>query len=228
MAFLFGCCYFLSLPIWQISNIVINGAKILLPEEIKTMAAVPLSSNLFFTSLKRTQTNLDKITAIRKYSIFRIPPGTIMINITEREPIATIVFAKRSVIIDKDGYILNGNPNLTLNIPDLVELPVITGLIGMDMLETDRVDRKSAQVAWNIIIQLDKFFKAKSIKLDLGGLESLNFLLDDTLRVKLGDDHDINGKMRVFEALLPQIAGQWQQVEYVDVRFVNNPVIRFK
>jgi cell division septal protein FtsQ len=90
------------------------------------------------------------------------------------------------------------------------------------------VDEKSAQVAWEIITKLSKFFKAKSIKLDLGGLENLNFLLDDVLRVKLGDADNIEGKMKIFEALLPQIEDQWQKVEYVDVRFVNNPVIKIK
>jgi len=227
-ALLLACYYFLSLPIWQINNVAVNGAKMLLPEEIKTMAAVPLSSNLFFTSLKRTRANLDKISAIKSYSIFRIPPGTILINLAEREPIATVVFAKKSVIIDKDGYILNANPNITLNIPNLVELPVITGIGGIKTKEADRVDEKSAQVAWDIITQLSQFHKAKSIKLDLGGLENLSFILDDTLKVKLGDVEDINGKMRVFEALLPEIANQWQQVEYVDVRLVNNPVIKLR
>lgn len=226
-ALLFGCHYFLTLPIWQINTVVVKGAKMLLPEEIKTMAAVPPSSNLFFTSLKRTKTNLKKISAIKSFSIFRIPPGTILLNISERAPIATMLFANKSVIIDQDGYILNANPNLTLNIPALIDFPVI--LVGGQITtsEADRVDEKSARIAWDIITQLSKFFQAKRIKLDLGGLDNLSFLLDDRLKVKLGDSENINGKMRIFETLFPQIANQWQQVEYVDVRFVNNPVIKF-
>jgi len=228
LLFILGCYYFLSLPIWSITNISVNGAKILLPDEIKTLAAVPPGSNLFFTSLKRTRANLKKISAIKSFSVYRIPPGTLLINISEREPLATMVFSKKSVIIDKDGYILNNNPNITLDIPNLVDLPVITGFGGMNSREADRVDEQSAQIAWDIITKLAKFFKAKSIKLNLGGMENMSFLLDDILLVKLGNAEEIDKKMRVFEALLPQIENQWQQVEYVDVRFVNNPVIKFK
>ena len=79
-----GGYFFLSLPIWRITNVAIGGTQMLAPEEIRDLSGVPLSENLFLTSLARTRENLHKITAIKDFSLYRVPPGTILINVTER------------------------------------------------------------------------------------------------------------------------------------------------
>ncbi|MEE8638383.1 MAG: FtsQ-type POTRA domain-containing protein [Candidatus Margulisiibacteriota bacterium] len=220
--------YFLSLPIWEIKEVVVNGAKILSDNEMRTLAAIPLSENLFFTRFNRTESNLSKIPAIKSFKIYRIPPATVLINLKERVPIATLIFSKRSVIIDEEGYILNRNPNLSLNIPNLADLPVVTGIDEAEIFKADKIDGKTAQVISDIILKLSQFLESSRLQLELGGLEKASFLLDDLLRVKVGDAEKIKRKMEVFGALLPEIAGRWPQVEYVDVRFPDNPVIKYR
>ena len=227
-AIIAGSIYILSLPIWEIKEVVVNGAKMLSDSEIQTLAAIPLSENLFFTRFDRTESNLSKIPAIKSFKIYRIPPATVLINIKERKPIATLVFSKRSVIIDAEGYILNRNPNLTLDIPNLANLPIVTGIDEKAVLGADRIDGKTAQVISHIILKLSHFLESSRMQLELGGLEKVSFLLDDLLRVKMGEAEQIKRKMEVFEALLPVIYGKWSQVEYVDVRFPDNPVIKYK
>jgi len=220
--------YILTLPIWQIKEVVVNGAKMLSDREIKGLAAIPLSETLFFTSFSRTRANLSKITAIKSFSIYRLPPATVLISINEREPIAMIVFSNKSVIMDEEGYILNRNPNITLNIPNMADLPIVTCIKGKGVLQTDKIDGKVAKVIAGIISKLSRFLESSRMQLELGKLRNVNFLLDDLLRVKIGDDEKIRRKMEVFGALLPKISGRWSEVEYVDVRFPDNPVIKYK
>lgn len=220
--------YILTLPVWEIKEVIVNGAGMLSDGEIRTLAAIPLSENLFFTSFSRTKANLGKITPIKSFRIYRIPPATVLINIREREPLAALVFPRKSMIIDKEGYILNRNPNLTLNIPNMAELPVVTGMERLESEDGERIDRKSAKLIADIVIKLSQYLESSRLQLELGGLREINFRLDDLLRVRVGDDQNIKRKMEVFGALLPVISGRWDQVEYVDVRYPENPVIKYK
>ena len=218
----------LSLPIWEIQNVTIEGTKILSAEEIKSLAGIPLSGNLFFSNFKYAYKNLKKISAIKEFHIMRFPPGSIVIRITERRPISIIVYKNISAIIDQDGFILNKNPNLSLNISNLADLPVISGISSAEIDADGRINPKAAKLISNIITDLAATLGSKRIQLEVGGFEKIKFMLDDVLQVKLGRDEFLSQKMTVFKALLPAVENKWAQVEYIDVRYPQNPVIKYK
>jgi len=212
--------YILSLPIWKIQEVVVSGANMLSAQEIRDLSGVPLSENLFLTSFSRVRTNLKKIAAIKNFHIYRIPPATVLIRITERKPIAVVILNDKSAIVDEEGVVLNRNPNLTLDVPNMTDLPVVYGVKNL----APKVSRLLA----DIVLELSSLLGSRRIQLELGSFEKISFLLDDMLRVKVGRDEDVKRKMKVFEALLPTMAGRWSQIEYVDVRFPDNPVIKYR
>ena len=220
--------YLLSLPIWQIKDVVVNGTKMLSAQEIKTLAGIPLSKNLFFESFARANRNLVKITAIKSYRIYRIPPATVLISIKERRPIAALVFSHGSLFVDREGYILNRNANLSLDISDLPDLPVVSGLESKNILSSEKIDGTTTKIIVDVIIKLADFLALQKIQLELTAFEDINLLLDDVLKVKLGTAEQLKTKMQVFAALLPEIAGKWSKVHYVDVRYPANPVIKYR
>jgi len=223
-----GGIYIATLPIWAIQEVVVNGARMLSPNEIRALAAVPISENLFFTSLSRSKNNLSKITAIKSFRFYRMPPATVLVNIREREPLATVVFPHRAMVIDDEGYIIDRNKNLTLNIPNRADLPVVTGISAKKVIKKDHLDPKVAQIITEIITKLSPYLEGKRMQLAMGGLANVSFLLDDLLIVRLGEAEDVRRKMEVFEALLPVVAGKWNKVAYIDVRWPDNPVIKYK
>jgi len=223
-----GGYYFLSLPIWRITEIAVNGTNMLSANEIKDMSGIPLGENLFFTSFARARNNLRRITAIESFRLYRIPPGTVIVSITERKPIAVVLLAGKSAVVDKNGYILNRNSNLSLIIPNMTDLPVVAGLGSREVIDDEKIDPKASHLIADIIIELSNLLGSKHISLETGGFAKISFLLDDLLRVKVGRDEDIPRKMEVFKALLAKVSGNWAKVEYIDVRYPNNPVIKFK
>jgi len=168
-----GIAYLLSLPIWQIREVVVNGVSMLSEKDVRTMAGVPISENLFYASLKRARSNLKKITAIKEVRFYRIPPATILINITERKPVAAIVFTGKSAVIDADGYIINRNGNVELNIPNMVDLPVITGLREKDVMKAEKVGENITRVVEDILIKLSPFLESKRLQLDMGNPDAI-------------------------------------------------------
>lgn len=220
--------YISTLPIWEIRDVVVNGARQLSADEIRALAGIPRSGNLFWTSFARARSNLNKITALKDVHFYRIPPGTVLISLTERQPTAAIVFPERSVVIDNEGFIINRNENLTLNIPNMVDLPVISGINAKKVLQSDRVSEEILLIVSNIILKLKPYLETRSMQINLGEMESVSFLLDDLLLVRVGNAREIKRKMAVFEALLPVIANKWTLVKYVDVSYPDNPVIGYK
>ena len=219
---------FLSLPIWRIAEISVGGTEMLVPNEIRDLSGVPLGDNLFFSSFARTRENLRKITAIKEFHLYRIPPGTVLINIKERKPIAVLVLPSKSAVIDADGYVLNRNPSLTLNVPNMTELPVISGLSTAEYNGEEQVNPQASQLIVEIVGELANLLGSRHLQLATGGFDKISFSLDDILQVKVGRNEDVRRKMAVFKALLPEIEGRWDSVAYVDVRYPDNPVIRFK
>lgn len=228
LVILAGLYYFLSLPIWKITRLSVDGAQILSADEIRNLSGIPLSENIFFTNFVRARENLQKITAIKDFHLFRVPPGTVLIRIYERKPVAVLVLKNRSAIVDKEGFILNWNSRLTLNIPHLTDLPVISGIGTEEAGKEEKINPRISALLSEIILELSNLNGSRQIQLETGGFKKISFLLNDILRVKIGRDEEIRKKITVFKRLLPVIANKWEQVEYVDVRFPNNPVIKFR
>ena len=223
------CLYFiLSLPIWRISEVVVSGARLLSAEEIKDLSGVPLNENLFLTSFGRVRANLRRITAIKSFRIFRLPPGTVYIKIDERQPAAVVVLRDKSAIIDEAGFVLNRTPGLTLNVTNLPDLPVVSGVALTDVSADGQINPHLSRLISDIIVDLTKLLGSPRIQLETGGFERVTFMLDDILKVKLGRDEEVRRKMEVFKTLLKVIEGKWNTVEYVDVRYPDNPVIKYK
>lgn len=223
-----GSAYVATLPIWDIQEVVVNGARMLSPNEIRALAAVPVSENLFFTSFNRSKSNLSKITAIKSFRFYRMPPATVLINIREREPLATIIFPHRAMVIDEEGYIIDRNKNISLNIPNRADLPVVSGISEKRIIKKDHLDPRVSRIITEIITILTPYLEGKRLQLQMGGLANVSILLDDMLMVRLGKAEDVSRKMEVFEALLPVVAGKWEEVAYIDVRWPDNPVIKYR
>ena len=223
-----GIYYLLSLPIWKIQEVTVNGAKMLSAEDIRDLSGIPLGENLFLTSFARSRDNLRKITAIKSFHFYRIPPATVLISIQEREPIAVIVLKGKSAVVDAAGYIMNRNPNLQLNIPDMAELPVISGIDSREVSGGERIEPKVSELISEIIIELAKLLGSRQIQLETGGFEKISIKLNDLLWIKIGRAENVREKMAVFKKLLPVIADKWSQVDYVDVRYPDNPVVKYK
>ncbi|MFH1387423.1 MAG: FtsQ-type POTRA domain-containing protein [bacterium] len=216
--------YLSNLPLWDIQEIRVNGARLLSADEIKKISGVQTGKNLFYFSFAGPRANLKKISAIEEFHLYRLPPGTVLINLKERKPIAVIVAKNSSAIVDNKGFILNHNPNLTLNIPNMTQLPVISGVGPEEFSSKEQISPKVSHLINAISTQLG----SKQIKLEMGGMEKISFLLDDILKVKLGRNEAIDQKMAVFKKLLPVVQGKWAGIEYIDVRYPDNPVVKYK
>ena len=216
----------MSLPVWQITEITVEGVRIISPAKLIELANIPKGENLFFINLSRARNNLKEVTAIKGFNIFRRLPGTIVLKIKEREPFAVAMVEGQSVIIDDEGFVLSSSASQTseaLTSPlDPTGLPVMNGL-KKSSLKNNRLDPETASV-----LSLFKTLPAGKLQLNLESRDDLNLMINDIIKVRLGDSKNIEEKMKVFKAMLSFIGDKRNQVEYIDLRFLNNPVVKFR
>jgi len=148
--------------------------------------------------------------------------------VEERRPIAILVVNGRFTIVDRDGFVLNNDPRLNLHLLNSVELPVITGLGSGEIVAGKRIAPKLSFLINDTVVELASLLGSRRINLEVGSYRRISILLDDVLRINLGQDTQVKTKISVVKRLLPLIGGRWNEVEYIDVRFPETPVIKYK
>lgn len=224
----------LTLPVWKIKNVKIIGTEILSSKVVEDVASIPIGEHIFIADLSENITRLKSITQIKDFGIYRRLPNTLIIKIIERKPLAVVPMGKESMIIDEEGVILKrtsskgiGRVKINVNIGDISVFPVVRG-IKRDWISGNRLNPKLALSIGKALTKLGCFLKPSSLQLDMENPDDISLLIEDILRVKLGNTRELSSKIETLEALLPQVEGKWNEVEYIDIRYTRTPVIRFR
>jgi cell division septal protein FtsQ len=130
---------------------------------------------------------------IVKYGLF----GNVNINITEREPMAKILFEGKYIIIDKDEFVLE--------IIDQVKkynLPNIKGLEVTQMTLGKRIELNNEDILDETLKVMEIFAKSEEnytpklynelTSLDLSDITRVKLVLDKRIRVDLGEFEDVD------------------------------------
>lgn len=228
----FGASLFtllITLPIWQIEKIQIEGCRILPQEEARKYVKIPLGENIFLADFSRTDALLSSLPIVLKVKVRRKFPSTVVIDVTERKEMAVLVMGQESMLIDEEGVILNPpqRRDVLLEIPDISNLPVVEGLssvwIGDDFKLKDGLGPDMAA----LLCELEHLIAPKHIKVNLERKDQIMLLLDDILKVKIGDAKNVREKIEVLQAMIKNAQGMLDHAEYIDVRFPKFPTLKF-
>ena len=198
------------------------------------MAKSLIGENIFladYTSLKKDFTNIHQI---KDFGIWRKLPSTLVVKIVEREPFAVAIISGSSIVIDEDGFFLKGEGKRFIkedysfvNIKDISDLPVVKG-IDTSKTSQNRLNQDVAQAIKIAIGELSRFLSSSKLQLEMRGEGDFNLLVEDVLKVRFGSTDDMEKKISVLEAILPEVEGRWSGVSYIDIRIASNPVVKYK
>lgn len=143
---------------------------------------------------------------IKAVKVRYILPGTIMIDALERTAAAAVPFMGTSLLVDRDGFVLETLP------PDTVQkLPAIKGLkfenyeLGK---KPEYLNPDAMQTAFRVLDEIKVLDGNESEKLhdavdsvNVSDLSAVSFSLESRLRVNLGDMQDLNYKLSTTKAI---------------------------
>lgn len=114
-------------PVFTIRNVKVEGNRFYTDEQIINMSGVEVGGNLFLNAQKsKIRSNLKDNIYFKDVRVKRSIPGTLVIDVTEREELAALKYGDKYVVIDEDAVVLR----IAQIDP---EVTVITGLKIMKM-----------------------------------------------------------------------------------------------
>jgi len=180
--------------------------------------------SLFALDLDALRRSVERLPWVKAATVRRVWPDRLMIQVTERVPIAFVKVDDSTQMVDEEGVLLEskgeGLPNF--------DFPVLMGLESGFETELLMRNRKRIELYRRLTRELDDNGAGLSHDLSEVHLQdagSVSIVLnDDTVLVHIGADH-FQERFRRYLAMSREIKQKYRLLESVDLRFENQVVV---
>lgn len=205
-------------PIFNITKIEVTGNKNITEQTVVSLSRLKKGENIFKNLKSNIIKNIKENTYIEDVQVKRVLPGTIKINISERDIAYQIKVLESYAYIDKQGYILE-------IAKEEKDVPFIEGYDTKDddILKSKRLDEKDL-LKLNSIQKIINSAKAIQIeeKIDKINIKDNKeyIVYIGNKEIYLGDDLNLNNKMGYIQMILNDV-GESAGIIFVNGDFNN-------
>jgi len=125
--------YALTTHRFAIERVEVTGGRRLTSDKVRAVAGVAADKNLFAFDTQKAEESLLKDPWVSSARVTRELPGTLRVELTEREAFAVAILGDRPFLVTKEG-----EPFTELRAEEPLDLPVLTG-VSAQALARDRV-----------------------------------------------------------------------------------------
>ncbi len=221
---------FLSLPVWRINRVYVEGNFIVSSDLIKDKAEIPMDENIFFLNYGEISRRVNSIAQIKNTQVSGRLPSSVLITVEERKPFAVAAVRGRYIVFDSEGFIME-----SIGLKDaansskirVFELPTVIGLPENSVVENKKIDPQTMKAIEFSFKSLEKMMGKSKFELELVSFKDMNVIIDDLIKVKVGSSEDIEKKFFNLSEILRNIADK-SPIEYIDIRAKDAPAVKFK
>jgi cell division protein FtsQ len=190
-----------------VREVRVTGAAVLSPAEVRAAAAIPEQTPLLRVRRAEVAARVRQLPPVAAVQVSRSWPGTVVIEVTEREPVAAVPAGGQFQLVDADGVVIQqvGQPP--------VALPMVV------VSEPGPAD-PATRAALTVLAALTPQLSSQLETLTVVGPANIRLELFSGWTVVWGDERDSQTKAQVATALLDR-AGEIMDVsapEVVSVR----------
>jgi cell division protein FtsQ len=127
--------YAQTTPRFAIVNLEIEGTKRLARDDVLATAGLEKGQNLFSVDIPRAENALVASPWISSAHVTRRLPGTVRLQVVERDPRAILVMAGKNFLVSTDGV-----PFKELGQGDPHDFPLITGISAAELRRDKRAE----------------------------------------------------------------------------------------
>ncbi len=207
---------------FPVQKVEIRGNQMLTYNQIVALTGITQNSNLFQISLKDIGQKVASNNWVESVRIQRFFPGTLVVNITERKPVAVINMGLL-YYIDKKG-----EPFKPLTSGDSLDFPVVSGISEEDINNEPAATRDVILNACTLLEALKQngFVLADVSEINYDNIRGFTLYTTSTaLPVKIGFD-DFDNKLKRFARIYQNIMTQKPVPLYVDIDYRDRIVVR--
>lgn len=218
VAAVLGIVRFASGPAFFVDSIEVSGTRHLNRDAVLSLARVPGGTSLLRLDKRAVRTRIEADPWVASVVISRRLPGTLVIELTEREPAAVIDSGGTELwVVSADGYWLGERTAAetgTLSIRDLEEVDPAPG---------KQASSETLINAVRIASGLSDQLRARTRVISAPTIERTALILDDDIEVFIGDAEGLELKDRIAREILEEQEGR---LVYINVRVVSSPTWR--
>lgn len=159
---------------------------------------------------------------IAETDVSRRFPGTIVINIKERKPMAYVASNYGFLELDKQGVVLAVFKNLKQ-----INVPMITGIRLENEYVSDKIENVVIKNIVNYLSLLDEVTLNQLSEINLQSSEQIIVYTVDSVHIRLGNSERLADKAKLTNEILHELGDKKKRVEYIDLNYAP-PVIKFK
>lgn len=218
---------FLRSSLFTITEIQVTGNINVSREKVVSLAEIAPEDTLFKVNGNAVKDRLCAYPFIAEAKLKRHIPHTLVIEITEREPIGFIVTPNGYVQFDKEGMVLAVTGSM-----GMYNLPIITGIdIGDIPSPGACLDNQSFNNALNVIKSCDPQILSNIAEINIGANGYVLAYTYQGIEIKIGTADDVKLRLANLRDILAEISAEninIADIEYIDIRYKDVPVIKFK
>jgi cell division protein FtsQ len=202
------------------TRIAVIGNHRVARTEILARAAIAPHVSVWFQNAGAMATRIGQIPYVATVRVHRLPPGEILIVVSERVPFAVLRSGSDDVVVDRDLRVLEpaaGDGGLPL----LVVEPGLDFTPGAYVRTRDAIELRDAYAA----IAAAQIVPAR---LAFDHFDGLVVTLDNGLELLLGTQDDLDRKLVLANAILKQVVGRERRVAAIDLRAPAAPVLVYR
>lgn len=194
-------------PIFNITEIKVEGNSKIEKETIISLSGLSTGENIFSNLKSKVETRIKENSYIKKATMKRKLPGTIELNVEEREIAYQIQLIDGYIYIDNQGYILE-------NSSKKAKTPMLQGMTTKqeELLNSKRLNEEDLNKL-NTIIKIMDSIKSIEIedKITTINAENTNeyiiYLKSENKCIYLGDASNLNNKVLYIQMMLKEEKG---------------------
>ena len=208
-----GAAAALYSPRFAVTTLRVQNARSVPPGEIAARLGLRPGDNVFRLRTGRLQARVAAHPALAGASIHRQPPGTLVVRVVERRPVAFVRKPGGILYLDAQGYVFGGPPTLAKGLCELhgVPLPAAGRQCREARVTTALAARQRLQAVG-----------LPAARISLGPANRLTARAANTTLV-LGEGRDLAAKADLAKLVLARLAGAGA-IEYVDLSSLEVPV----
>ncbi len=211
----------------QVQRVVVSGVRLLPASDVYGWAKVPMKSALFAVPLADIYARVSAQPFIRSVSVSRQLPDAVLIQVAEREPIASLNMGQM-YFVDGDGVLLPYRHTETR-----LDVPVISGVTGIE-----RPNLGEIALSNELFQAIEVLKTARDVDPSLyrviseinmnNGDDILLFLVDGGVPITLGRG-DIAKKLVTFHSFMNDVLKKEdpKKLRSIDLRFDEQVVVKW-
>ncbi len=217
--------YILEPSTLRVKHVIFKGNNVLPGQQLLEAAHITEADTVLSVKPEQVRQRLMALPYVKSCRVDRAYPSTIVIDVTERVPVAALMVNNRVYEVDRDGMVLREVPPLAPpNGPLVTNLPNLGAVTEGQMVKNPALDK--ALMLWDAF-SADPLAKELTLSEISAQTESMLYMYFNELpfETRWGRS-DFATQVHRFDLLWREKGGKLPCIEYLDLRFDNNIVCK--